>query len=201
MSNMDAGRAEFGSEWRKFIDDIEGVARSAPSDAVLVERIVPLLGRLLDQERASGEVIPPKFKQPRPGQYAQYLLHKAADESVCVVSVVWPHGQASPIHDHGTWGVVGLLQNEERETSYRRIDDGNREEYAELQVVDTRVLRPGEITVILPPNDIHRVENAGNDTAISIHIYGKDIGMLPRRVFDPERKSLKTFVSGYTQPE
>ena len=38
-----------------------------------------------------------------------------------------------------------------------------------------------------PPGDIHRVRNVGDDTAISIHIYGTDvsrIGSSVRRSYD-----------------
>lgn len=65
----------------------------------------------------------------------------------------------------------------------------------------TQVPGPGEVTIVLPPDDIHRVESAGDGTAISLHVYGTDIGMRPRRAFDPERRSVKTFISGYTAPD
>jgi hypothetical protein len=39
------------------------------------------------------------------------------------------------------WGVVGVLQHLVRETGYRQIDDENREESAEIEVVDTRNYR------------------------------------------------------------
>jgi predicted metal-dependent enzyme (double-stranded beta helix superfamily) len=38
-----------------------------------------------------------------------------------------------------------------------------------------------------PPGDIHRVRNAGDGTAISIHVYGTDvsrIGTSARRYYD-----------------
>jgi 3-mercaptopropionate dioxygenase len=34
---------------------------------------------------------------------------------------------------------------------------------------------PGDVTGLAPPDDIHRVRNAGADTAISLHIYGTDV--------------------------
>ncbi len=71
----------------------------------------------------------------------------------------------------------------------------------------TRALRPGEACSSLPghvdlvsPNthDIHVVENSLSDqTAISIHVYGGNIGRIHRSVFDPETGTEKSFVSGY----
>lgn len=37
---------------------------------------------------------------------------------------------------------------------------------------------PGDVSVLVPPEeDIHRVENAGDDIAISLHVYGDDIAV------------------------
>ena len=33
----------------------------------------------------------------------------------------------------------------------------------------------GDVSAFAPPGDIHGVRNAGNRTAISIHIYGTDV--------------------------
>jgi predicted metal-dependent enzyme (double-stranded beta helix superfamily) len=45
----------------------------------------------------------------------------------------------------------------------------------------------GDVSGFAPPGDIHRVRNAGDRTAISIHIYGTDvsrIGSSVRRYYD-----------------
>ncbi len=47
--------------------------------------------------------------------------------------------------------------------------------------------RAGAVSGFAPPGDIHRVRNAGDLTAISIHIYGTDvsrIGSSVRRYYD-----------------
>ena len=45
----------------------------------------------------------------------------------------------------------------------------------------------GDVSGFAPPGDIHRVRNAGDDVAISIHVYGTDvsrIGSSVRRYYD-----------------
>ena len=37
---------------------------------------------------------------------------------------------------------------------------------------------PGEVTGLLPPGDIHRVHNAADATAISLHVYGADLTLV-----------------------
>jgi hypothetical protein len=47
--------------------------------------------------------------------------------------------------------------------------------------------RTGDVSGFAPPGDIHRVRNAGERTAISIHVYGTDvsrIGTSARRYYD-----------------
>ena len=46
-----------------------------------------------------------------------------------------------------------------------------------LEPVETRRLHAGHVCQLVPPGeDIHQVKNASKDTAISIHVYGTDIG-------------------------
>ncbi|MGZ5019241.1 MAG: metal-dependent hydrolase, partial [Chthoniobacterales bacterium] len=41
------------------------------------------------------------------------------------------------------------------------------------------VINPvGSVASLIPPGDIHHVENAGRELAVSLHIYGADIGVL-----------------------
>jgi predicted metal-dependent enzyme (double-stranded beta helix superfamily) len=56
-----------------------------------------------------------------------------------------------------------------------------------LVEAETSTNGTGEVSGFAPPGDIHRVRNAGDDTAISIHIYGTDvsrIGSSVRRYYD-----------------
>ena len=42
----------------------------------------------------------------------------------------------------------------------------------------TRTNSSGEVSGFAPPGDIHRVRNAGDHTAISIHVYGTDVSRI-----------------------
>ena len=116
-----------------------------------------------------------------PDAYCCHLLHAEPDGSFSVVALVWRPGQATPIHDHVTWCVFGVIQGAEHEERYTLRDDGW------LEQSGTAVNATGDVTGLAPPGDIHRVRNAGAETAISLHIYGTDIGRLGssvRRVYD-----------------
>ena len=117
-----------------------------------------------------------------PDAYRQHLLHAEADGSFSVVGLVWRPGQITPIHDHVTWCVFGVLQGIEYEELYSVSADG-----AYLQDAGRSQNLAGEVSGFAPPGDIHRVRNCGDTVAISMHVYGADISRLGssvRRVYD-----------------
>ena len=99
-----------------------------------------------------------------------------------VVAVIAP-GVALPVHNHGAWSVVGIYQGRQRETWFRRLDDGGIPGRAQLSVEDTFVHQRGTVRV-LPDGQIHRVETLVSQPVISIHIYGTDIVAQSRSIFD-----------------
>jgi predicted metal-dependent enzyme (double-stranded beta helix superfamily) len=153
--------------------------------------------RLLAELIADDRWLPPAFAQPHPEFYQQYLLHCDPLERFSLVSFVWGPGQRTPIHDHGVWGLIGMLRGAETGQHYRVGDDGRLQPHGP----ETR-LEPGDIEAVSPTlGDIHRVANAWPDrVSISIHLYGANIGAVARHVFDPETGAAKPFVSGYSAP-
>jgi len=101
-------------------------------------------------------------------------VHPAGRYSI--VALVWKPGQATPIHDHRCWCVVGVWRGLERETTYDLHGDAAA---PYLLQRGSALAKPGDVSVLVPPEeDIHLVENHGSTLAISVHIYGDDIGVL-----------------------
>lgn len=107
------------------------------------------------------------------------LLHAEPDFSI--QAIVWPPGKASSIHDHRAWCVLGVLQGAEEETRYR--DHGDH-----LTVVGHATNPTGAVHGFAPPGDIHKVVNTGTDVAITLHIYGIDLG-------DGSSSALRTYTA------
>jgi predicted metal-dependent enzyme (double-stranded beta helix superfamily) len=115
-----------------------------------------------------------------PTTYQTHVLYGAPDGAFSIVGVVWRPGQITPIHDHVTWCVFGVLQGVEHEELY--VHEGDH-----LLGVGVNDNLAGDVSGFAPPGDIHRVRNSGDVTAISIHIYGTDISRIDssvRRVYD-----------------
>jgi 3-mercaptopropionate dioxygenase len=117
-----------------------------------------------------------------PDGYVSHTLHTEPDGSFSVCALVWRPGQQTPIHDHVTWCVVGVLQGAEYEELFALRDGGTA-----LAEVGRSVNDSGAVGGFAPPGDIHRVRNHGADVAISLHVYGADIARLGssvRRTYD-----------------
>ena len=69
--------------------------------------------------------------------YGRYMLHRAPRFNIS--SVVWGPGDSAKAHNHDTWGMVGVIENEIQETRFRRKDDGANAQFADLEV--TAVLK------------------------------------------------------------
>ncbi len=115
-------------------------------------------------------------------------------ERFSVVSFVWGPGQTTPVHDHTVWGLIGMLRGSETGEAFSVNDTGA------LSSMGIDSLNPGDVAAVSPAiGDIHRVSNAmADEVSISIHVYGANIGAVPRHVFDPDTGAPKSFVSGYS---
>jgi 3-mercaptopropionate dioxygenase len=114
--------------------------------------------------------------------FRSHVLHSEPDGSFSIVALVWRPGQMTRIHDHVTWGAFAVIQGAEHEELFMLDEDGSC-----LVEAGSAVNATGDVSAFAPPGDIHRVRNAGNRTAISIHIYGTDVtrlGSSVRRDYD-----------------
>ena len=137
--------------------------------------------------------LPGAFAQSDPERYQQFLLHADSTQRFSVVSFVWGPGQATPVHDHTVWGLIGMLRGAEYSQAFRERDGLMRAEGSPMR------LEPGDVEAVSPTvGDVHRVHNAFDDrVSISIHVYGADIGTVRRHTY-PTGGGRKPFVSGYS---
>jgi predicted metal-dependent enzyme (double-stranded beta helix superfamily) len=149
-------------------------------------------GRLLAGLIARDDWLPDAYAQAHPARYQQYLLHCDSRERFSVVSFVWGPGQATPVHDHTVWGLVGVLRGAELSQRFERRAD------AFAAVGPVHRLERGEVEAVSPTvGDVHQVTNAFDDrVSISIHVYGANIGAVERATYDAAGRP-KRFVSGY----
>lgn len=101
-----------------------------------------------------------------------------------------------PIHNHGTWQVVGTYRGRVSYQAFRRRDDGGRAGYAELEITQDQVLGPGEFALVPePPDDLHGFTPVGGDMWMLVMVYGSYAPM--RLYFDLETKTVTTQAHAY----
>ena len=163
--------AGVSDELNDLISAVRAVVRTQRDPGIVGHAVAELLRPHL----GSGEFLRPEQLAPDEKKYRQHVLHVEPDGSFSVVALVWLPGQATPVHDHVSWCVVGVHRGEEHETVYR-LAGGEADPH--LLVTGRTISPAGSVAALVPPGDIHHVENGGKEVAVSLHIYGADIGKL-----------------------
>ncbi len=156
---------------RDLIKSVRQVVQTEDDSAKVGATVADLLRPCLHL----GNFLRPEQVAPCDQSYRQHILHVEPDGSFSVVSLVWMPGQTTPIHDHVSWCVIGVYRGQEHETVYELA--GN--EADQHLVVTGHAINPiGSVASLIPPGDVHHVENAGQELAVSLHVYGADISVL-----------------------
>ena len=176
---------------KQFIGESEAVVGDQSSESQKLAQLKPKLEQLIETTN-----VPTQAFTPRHDRFAMNLLHMPSDKAYSIIGGAWKPSQTTPIHDHLTWALIGVYSGQEREALYRRTDDKTNPRYAKLEKVSERVNTKGHVTV-LNNTGIHRVDNISQEPALSIHVYGRDIGNAERHSYDPLTGEIGRFVSGY----
>ncbi|MBW8814289.1 MAG: cysteine dioxygenase [Caulobacterales bacterium] len=174
---------------RDFVSGFAALLRATAAEA----RILEAGGVLLRDLVAQDDWLPEACGQACGHRYQQHLLHCDSLERFSVVSFVWGPGQATPVHDHTVWGLIGVLRGAELSQTYARrggrlVPDG-----------PPRRLDAGQVEPVSPRiGDIHQVSNVLSDRpSVSIHVYGGNIGAIRRTAYDADGRP-NLFISGYS---
>ncbi|MEQ8381206.1 MAG: cupin [Coleofasciculus sp. A1-SPW-01] len=170
----------------RFLTDVEDILESTKDDRQRLEKIRPLVRRLL----TSSYWLQGEYREPNPDTgWSVLMLYDEPEFSLTVQTVVWLPGRVSPIHNHAAWGVVALISGEEKNTFWRRTTDS---EFPDrIEKVGEQILVPGDIISFMP-NAIHHVEVMGTEPTITFNLYGKT-DYQQRFEFDPITHTAKNF--------
>jgi len=175
---------------QQFIKDLTSITDRYQEQEKIVAVAKPLLAELVQ----NPDCIEPQFKRHGGKTYGRYMLHRAPRFNV--TSVVWGPGDGAKAHNHDTWGLVGVVDNELQETRFKRRDDGSKEGYAELAATGVNHNKAGMVsTLVSPEDDIHEMLNITQNNTVEVHVYGIDLANYQRLQFDVANKSVKFFAS------
>ncbi len=144
-----------------------------PSD--IVRALAPMVAELT---KGAGDFLEPGHRHSEPDAYTRNLVFASDDDTLSLYAIVWRPGQWTPIHDHGTWGVVGVVEGLLEEQAFMRTDDnpGRLADCGiELAPGGLVLLPPGAVATFVPnPDHIHQTGVADDRPAtLSLHLYGR----------------------------
>ena len=176
-------------EVRHVIDQAHRQLASVADYADRIEALKPAFAQLLEADGWLPETFAGPDEKSRMGDgIGQYALYRAEDGSLCLFSLVIPAGAETPVHDHLAWGLVGVYRGDQSETVYRRLDDGSKPGYAEVELQKEFLNEPGHAAVFAV-GDMHSIEY-GDDTFF-IRVTGGDVESKKTLRFDLEKKSVQ----------
>jgi predicted metal-dependent enzyme (double-stranded beta helix superfamily) len=179
------------SRLSRFVDDLRSISAEATDPRAVIGRVRPLA-----QQLALGKTWLEKRHYDCDAEqgFGVHLLHEEPDHALAVFAVAWLPGRGALPHDHGTWAVVAGVDGPEKNTFWKRLDDGSRPGYAKLAKEFDRVFGPGEVVLLLP-GEIHSVLNETDAVTVSLHVYGRHLNYVTRSEFDPDTNSARPLLS------
>lgn len=193
---------------RNFIGDARAILAAGPTDEALVRLLAKM--RTLVQDPAVLEGRGAFLERSEHPGGAAHLTGNLYTDTGRRSEVLYtdPSGltlvrsrflpdEPTPVHSHGTWGVLGVYAGRDLHRSYRRQDGGTGAGRAVLELTDERVLTAGEVALIpRPPQDIHAQQGYGGEPAFELVLFGKNAMVIPRLIFDLERATAREVIPG-----
>ena len=166
-----------GSVMNSLVDDFLAECRSTMSEYVspadIVLELSPLMLRLLP---VVGEALTDEHRREGEKKYARNPVYTCPEGSLSLFAMVWNPGQWTPVHDHGTWGVVGVVEGVLEERNFIRTDNQERDDSGVvLRRGGMSLLSQGTVTTFVPnPDHIHRTGVSKDRTrTLTLHLYGR----------------------------
>lgn len=159
--------------------------QAVPADCVLA--LAPLM---LDLIEHAGTFLLPHHYRSSDASYTRNLIYEAPDKGLSLYALVWLPGQWTPVHDHGSWGVVGVVEGVLEERAYVRVSpDRGADEEIDLARGGIVLLRSGSVTSFVPNPDHIHVTGVPTERsrAVSLHIYGRTMNDF--NVYDVEART------------
>src|SRR5437870_12069231 len=89
-----------------FLEACRSIIRGESEAADRVTAIAPLMQGLLADAAA---FLGAQHLVSDPNHYARNAIYICPSGELSLFALVWLPGQWTPVHDHGSWGVVGVL--------------------------------------------------------------------------------------------
>ena len=177
------------------VTDTTTVGQCAETIIAAVRRLGPDSPALRDsiREPMLALIERPDLKElgvKRDGNHIDWSRYLYYDGELSITLDNFPKGKKIPPPDHGVWGALAIYSGRVTHTVYQRNDDGSKPGYADLTVVDDRVLGKSDFAMVAMPAEIHGFTALEDDTFSLTVVGGRN--KPDRHYFNSEEKTCVT---------
>lgn len=174
----------------RFLTEVEDRMRLAISEGIDEESLVAGLRMLVRKLVINCYTVQTRLPEPEPKTGVSIVsLHDEVGFPMTIQTEMNLPGHQSLVHNHGTWGIVMVLQGKQKNTFWKR--NPTEEFPGKVERVGERVIEPGDI-ISFTTHAIHSIETVGTEPAITFNLYGETYGS-KRFQFDVEKQTAKHF--------
>jgi predicted metal-dependent enzyme (double-stranded beta helix superfamily) len=172
--------------FHRFLTEVEDVLESAIDETLCLPQLRLLMRRLI----TNSYWLQTQYVEPHPDTgTGVIMLYDEIGYPLTVQIASYAPGKRSTIHNHGNWGIVAVLQGEEKNTFWQRIQDPQFSDRVEPR--SDVILLPGDI-ISFSPDAIHQVVAVSDEPTVTFSLYG-ETHHSKRFEFDPVTHTAKNF--------
>lgn len=173
--------------FQKFIDQLRDLWSSESDTQRRMEGALPFLRELV----SNPEMQEQSADWPSTEGRKNLLFYVDPDFGFAINGVVRIPGRTGSVHDHASaWVAYGVLTGAESLERYHRVDDGKREDHAEICLTSVSHGTSGKVDLV-PPWDIH-AEQGGPARSTAVILRSELLGEIHQNMFDLATHKIKT---------
>ena len=174
----------------RFLTEVEDIMRLAVAEGIDEESSLSGLRMLVRKLLLNCYTVKTRLPEPNENTgVSVVVLHDEVGFPMTIQTEMNLPGTTAPIHNHGTWGVVMVLQGKMKNIFWKRVPT---EEFPnKIERIGERIIESGDI-ISFTTEAIHSTEAVGNEPTITFNLYGETHGG-KRYQFDFEKQTAKHF--------
>ncbi|MCZ6624683.1 MAG: hypothetical protein O7B35_10710 [Deltaproteobacteria bacterium] len=168
--------------FEKFIQEVRAAWAELPDTESRMKKTAQLLEKLVKDPTLSEH----SKSWPSTEGHKNLIFYEDPDYHFVINGVVRTPGRKGGIHDHAhAWTAYGVLDGTEKLERYRRVDNGQKEGYAEIELESISEGVPGKVDLV-PPFAIHS-EKCGPARSVAVIVRSERlVGKTLQGRYDPE---------------